>query len=300
MTAVLAPTPVRRILGTLATDLSEAIGPGPARIARALVADFPAALRQRPAQLLKASRATPADLDRLLGAGGFSTLDGLRRRAESEVGQALAASELRVTSRSGRSTATRELLPRILDRELDNVRSTLDRGERTGSFELVAQRIVSARTKLVAGELKSRAYASLLVNDLSASLPGVHLLDGSTSHTLDLLAAVGPPDVLIAFCLRRYSRSTIALAKLVSEAGGFVIGFTDRDDSPLGIIADLNVVVTTTSTPTETGPAADSPTAVAAAVHAVATLASASAKGAGRRLARRGELAHQLALYQEI
>lgn len=300
MTALLATTPVRRILATLATDLSDEIGAGPARIARELAVDFPAALRQRPAQLLKAARARPADLDRLLGAGGFSTLDDLRRRAESEVGRTLVASELRVTSRAGRSPATRELLPRILDRELDNVRSTLDRGERSGSFELVAQRIVGARTKLVAGELKSRAYATLLVSDLSASLPGVHLLDGSTGRTLDLLAAVGPPDVLIAFCLRRYSRSTVALAKVVSEAGGFVIGFTDRDDSPLGTLADLNVVVTTTSTPIESGPAADSPTAVAAAVHAVVTLATASAKGAGRRLARRGELARQLALYQEI
>jgi hypothetical protein len=50
---------------------------------------------------------------------------------------------------------------------------------------------------------------------------------------------------------------------------------------------------------TDSASYADSPTAVAAVVHILATLAAASAKGARRRLARRDVLTARLGVYAE-
>jgi DNA-binding MurR/RpiR family transcriptional regulator len=193
-----------------------------------------------------------------------------------------------------RSTAT-ALLKQVVAQETANLAATLDRLQADGSLEQAARTIVAAKRRFVTGGSKSWSYASLLATDLSASMANVVLIDGTVVHAVDVLADVRPGDVLVAFSLRRYARSTIAVAEEFAAAGGTVVGVTDDARSAVARVAEVAVVVSTDS-----ASYADSPTAVAAVVHILATLAAASAKGARRRLARRDVLTTRLGVYAEV
>jgi DNA-binding MurR/RpiR family transcriptional regulator len=192
-----------------------------------------------------------------------------------------------------RSTAT-ALLKQVVAQETANLAATLDRLQADGSLEQAARTIVAAKRRFVTGGSKSWSYASLLATDLSASMANVVLIDGTVVRAVDVLADVRPGDVLVAFSLRRYARSTIAVAEEFAAAGGTVVGVTDDAQSAVARVAEVSVVVSTDS-----ASYADSPTAVAAVVHILATLAAASAKGARRRLARRDVLTARLGVYAE-
>jgi len=192
-----------------------------------------------------------------------------------------------------RSTAN-TLLQRVVAQETATLSATLERLQHDGSLEQAARRIVAAKRRFVTGGSKSWSYASLLATDLSASMANVVLIDGTVVRAVDVLSDVRPGDVLVAFSLRRYARSTIAVAEEFAAAGGTVIGVTDDAESAVARAAEVAVVVSTDS-----ASYADSPTAVAAVVHVLATLAAASAKGARRRLARRDELTARLGVYAE-
>lgn len=192
-----------------------------------------------------------------------------------------------------RSTAT-ALLQHVVAQETANLTATLERLQADGSLEQAARRIVAAKRRFVTGGSKSWSYASLLATDLSASMAHVVLIDGTVVRAVDVLSDVRPGDVLVAFSLRRYARSTIAIAEEFAAAGGSVVAVTDDADSAVARVAEVAVVVGTAS-----ASYADSPTAVAAVVHILATLAAASAKGARRRLARRDLLTARLGVYAE-
>jgi DNA-binding MurR/RpiR family transcriptional regulator len=192
-----------------------------------------------------------------------------------------------------RSTAT-ALLQQLVQQETANLATTLERLEADGSLEQAARRIVAAKRRFITGGSKSWSYASLLATDLSASLAHVTLIDGTVVRAVDVLSDVRPNDVLVAFSLRRYARSAIAVAREFAAAGGTVVGITDDPESAVGKVSDVAVVVSTAS-----ASYADSPTAVAAVVHILATLTAASAKGARRRIARRDVIIQRLGVYEE-
>jgi DNA-binding MurR/RpiR family transcriptional regulator len=213
---------------------------------------------------------------------------------ERAVNRQLSTPDERYGARLQRPSTATALLQQVVAQETANLAATLDRLQADGSLEQAARRIVAAKRRFVTGGSKSWSYASLLATDLSASMANVMLIDGTVVRAVDVLSDVRPGDVLVAFSLRRYARSTIAVAEEFAAAGGTVVGVTDDADSAVARAAEVAVVVSTDS-----ASYADSPTAVAAAVHILATLAAASAKGARRRLARRDVLTARLGVYAE-
>jgi len=83
-----------------------------------------------------------------------------------------------------------------------------------------------------------------------------------------------------------------AVARRFVEAGGELVAVTDFEDAPLAKIANQCIYVATGS-----ASYVDSPTVVAAVLHVLATLTTASAKGARRRLGERDRLNTELGLY---
>jgi DNA-binding MurR/RpiR family transcriptional regulator len=213
---------------------------------------------------------------------------------ERAVNRQLSTPDERYGARLQRPSTATALLQQVVAQETANLTATLDRLQADGSLEQAARRIVAAKRRFVTGGSKSWSYASLLATDLSASMANVMLIDGSVVRAVDVLSDVREGDVLVAFSLRRYARSTIAVAEEFAAAGGTVVGVTDDVDSAVARAAEVAIVVSTDS-----ASYADSPTAVAAVVHILATLAAASAKGARRRLARRDVLTARLGVYAE-
>jgi DNA-binding MurR/RpiR family transcriptional regulator len=214
--------------------------------------------------------------------------------ADDGVNRRLASPDQRYGARLQRRPTATALLQQLVQQETANLAATLERLEADGSLEQAARRIVAAKRRFITGGSKSWSYASLLATDLSASLAHVTLIDGTVVRAVDVLSDVRPSDVLVAFSLRRYARSTIAVAREFAAAGGTVIGVTDDPESAVAKVSEVAVVVSTAS-----ASYADSPTAVAAVVHILATLTAASAKGARRRLARRDVITQRLGVYEE-
>ncbi|BDO43730.1 SIS domain-containing protein [Cellulomonas sp. NTE-D12] len=211
---------------------------------------------------------------------------------ERAVGHGPDSPDERFAQRLAGRPSAEVLIRRVVGQETAHLPVALAAVVEQGSLPQAAALVVAARRRYVAGTAKSLAYATLLAADLSVGLSHVHLVDDATVRALDVLAEVAPTDVLVAFSFRRYRRETVALARAFVAAGGTLVAITDDVDAPLASIAHQTVVVTTDS-----ASFADSPTAVVAVSHLLATLAAASAKGARRRIAARDELAADLDLY---
>ena len=176
------------------------------------------------------------------------------------------------------------------------------------SIEAAAARITGARRRFVLGAGIGFTYASLLAGKLNASLAQVTVVDGTIVRPLDILSDVRETDVLIAISLRRFRGYTIDNALPFAQAGGSLVVITDSATNPL--IPHCTEAVVIDSDAHRTGSIhADlamhpetpgvSPTVVSLVIDLIATLSTASAKGAGRRFAERERLGSELGLYRD-
>jgi DNA-binding MurR/RpiR family transcriptional regulator len=206
--------------------------------------------------------------------------------------QRLSSAGERYRARLQQRSLSSVLQQRVIDKERETLGVALDRVKEDGSAIAVAGIIVAARRRFVAGSGKSFAYATLLARDLSAGLAEVFLIDNTVIRSIEILRETKPTDVLVVFSFRRYRRDTIELCKQFIAAGGTVVAITDEEDSPVTALATASIVV-----PTDSVSYADSPTAIAAIIHLVTTLCTASAKGAKRRVAERDRLSDEMDIY---
>ncbi|GAB3711446.1 MurR/RpiR family transcriptional regulator [Nocardiopsis nanhaiensis] len=200
----------------------------------------------------------------------------------------------RFRARLQRPSSAEALQRRLIEQETRHLREALHRVEEDGSVAGAAALIVAARRRFITGTGKSFAYASLLATDLAAGLSNTTLIDGAVVRPLDILGEVRSSDVLVAVSMRRYRRDTVSFAEHFASEGGTVVGITDDPGAPLAATASETIVATTDS-----ASYADSPTAVAAVVHLLTTLTTASSKGARRRLAERDRISRTLDTYLE-
>jgi DNA-binding MurR/RpiR family transcriptional regulator len=185
-----------------------------------------------------------------------------------------------------------QLQRRVVEQERASIEEALDQILADDSIAQAAARIVAARRRFVIGSAKSFSYASLLAFDLGVGLSQVTLIDGTVVRGVDVLSDVRSNDLMVAFSFRRYRRDTVEIARRFTEAGGELVAVTDFEDAPLAKLADQCIYVATGS-----ASYVDSPTVVASVLHVLATLTTASSKGARRRLVERDRLNTELGLY---
>jgi DNA-binding MurR/RpiR family transcriptional regulator len=181
---------------------------------------------------------------------------------------------------------------RVVEQERASIDEALDQILTDESIAQAAARIVAARRRFIIGSAKSYSYASLLAFDLGVGLSQVTLIDGTVVRGVDVLSDVRSNDLMVAFSFRRYRRDTVEIARRFTEAGGELVAVTDFEDAPLAKLAAQSIYVATGS-----ASYVDSPTVVASVLHVLATLTTASSKGARRRLMERDRLNTELGLY---
>ncbi len=278
----------------LLRDAAQLVGDRATALFDVMCSDYPHSLQRRPAQLLRAGHAEPADLAALLDAAGFVDLDDLRRQAAREHGLRLVPDELRYTRRDDDGATDRTALERMLRCEQDNLAETMRSLSASGVLELAARTILSSRHRWVFGDLKSVGYAHLFAADLASALRRVTLVDASAAAVGAAIGDAHRLDSLTVFCFRRYSRLTVRLTEHFAARGASVVAVTDGDDSPICRFATHRLRVLTRS-----DSATHSPTAVTAIGHALATLATAGAKGASRRARDNDQVAAALGWYEQ-
>jgi DNA-binding MurR/RpiR family transcriptional regulator len=203
----------------------------------------------------------------------------------------LASPHERYDARLQRRSSTM-LQRRVVEQERASIDDALDQILTDESIAQAAARIVAARRRFIIGSAKSYSYASLLAFDLGVGLSQVTLIDGTVVRGVDVLSDVRSNDLMVAFSFRRYRRDTVDIARRFVEAGGELVAVTDFEDAPLAKLADQCIYVATGS-----ASYVDSPTVVASVLHVLATLTTASSKGARRRLMERDRLNTELGLY---
>lgn len=181
---------------------------------------------------------------------------------------------------------------RLLEQERKQFDESLAWAKSDGALERAAALIVSARRRFLIGASKSFTYASLLAADLSYGLANVTLIDGTIVRPLDVLSDVRTSDVMIAVSLQRYRKYTIDSVVPFAQAGGSLVLITDAPDAPLTPYANETIVLARA----EDGHPSSS-IGIALTLHILATLTTASAKGAGRRAVERERLAETLGVY---
>jgi DNA-binding MurR/RpiR family transcriptional regulator len=274
-------------------DAARGLGPGEQALCDVLSAGYPQAVLQRHDVLLERSGATRRDLHRLLTTAGFRDLAELQARVSDKLNGELRSPAARFEARLS-PAARAGLLPRMTVLESDNVATTLSELDDNGALAVAVDALLAARRRWVTGAHRSHAFAHLLATDLSVVLGQVALVGGPAAHEVEALIDAGPQDVLVAFGLRRYHAGTLRLAEAFGELGATVVAVTDDPAGPLAARADVCLTAVTAS-----ASYSDSPTAVAAIAHALATLTAARSKAAARRLARREQAVRLLSSYAE-
>jgi len=286
------PTPVLQLL----EDAAPSVGRVGLKLIRTLRVGYPGSLLSGPAELAARANVPPRTLDDLAVAAGFRDFAEAQHQARAALDRELRTPDARYSARlTGRAQGRpASLLDRIAEQDCANVTSTLRTLAAGGSLKLAAEALVGARRRYLVADRKSYAYAHLLGTDLQSLLRNVVVIDGLVNRPLDVIPDAAAGDVAVCFSLRRYATAALSTTRFLRAAGVTVVGFTDDARSELAGLADIVLVVETTSQSF-----VDSPTAVASAVHALATLAAAQTRGARSRLAQRDDLARKLDVYQE-
>jgi len=194
-------------------------------------------------------------------------------------------------SMSPRASAI-SLQARLIRKERENLERVFAGMESEDSVARAAAVIAGARRRFIGGHGRSAAFAHLLNLDLSHGVSQVSLIDGIGTRSIDVLTDVRATDVLVAFSMRRYRRETVQLVREFSNRGGTVVAVTDSLDSPLIEHSAEFVIV-----PTDSASVTDSATGVAAVIHLLTALTTASAKGSRRRLSERESLIQEMGIY---
>lgn len=103
----------------------------------------------------------------------------------------------------------------------------------TESFEQAGTAIIHSKHKYIVGSRGSAAAASFLSIMLKDTLPGVCAEPHGALNTFDFLSDIGKEDCLIAVSYPRYSKLTLAAAKMAHNAGAKIIVITDTPTAPL-------------------------------------------------------------------
>lgn len=106
-----------------------------------------------------------------------------------------------------------------------------------------------SHTVYVVGSRLSYTFAYYLGWSLTKIRKGVHILKGSDSTCLDMLANAHPESLVILSATTRYPNELIKLSKMVRRSSHTLLTLTDSNICPVMQFADLSLVVPSRSIP---------------------------------------------------
>lgn len=227
------PSPVATLLRERAGDLT----PAEARVAQALLEDYPIAGLGTVASLARRAGVSDPTVVRLVAKLGFSGgypefQRSLLEEVEARLRSPLMMMEARAPAPDGAAEGyRRSLLARLGEAAEREAAQPYAR-----AAALIADQ--KLRVTLLGGRF-SRYLAGLLYTHLAQLRPGLRHLDGPAAAMVDALIDLGRQDVLIVFDYRRYQADIVDLAAEAARRGARIILFTDLYRSPIAEHAQL-------------------------------------------------------------
>lgn len=207
--------------------------PSERRVARALLADYPAAGLDTVASLAALARVSGPTVVRFAKSLGFESFRDFQQALRGELGyrEASALSQARSRERGDERRAL-----------LDGLASTLD-GLAPHELGTAVELLADPRRRIVAfGGGYSRVAAEHLVLQLAPVRPEVSMLPRDAVLIAAAVDDARRGDVWCVFDVRRYQPRARRIAAAAAAAGATIVLFTDRWLSP--VAADAAVVLT--------------------------------------------------------
>ncbi|MFJ2029548.1 MurR/RpiR family transcriptional regulator [Streptosporangium sp. NPDC087985] len=232
---------VARISDVIRERLGEC-SPAERKVARALLASYPAAGLETVARLAERAGVSAPTVLRFagrLGFGGFPEFqDALRDELSERDASPITLYE--TTEYGSRTASDAATLLRssgqVFQESVGQTFTTIPPDDFQAAVNLLAD---PGRRILIFGGRFSQLTGRYLALHLVQMRDNVHALPDLSVERAALLARLGRKDVLVLFDYRRYEPGSLALARQAREQGARVIVFTDPWLSPAASVADV-------------------------------------------------------------
>ena len=126
-----------------------------------------------------------------------------------------------------------DVLEKVLNSNVDNIRCTLDSISRAAFHDAVAA-MVNAKNIYIIGVRSSAMLANFLSYSLQMIFDNIRLIDTTAgSELFQQMMTIGEGDVMVAISFPRYSKRVIKAVEFARRAGADVVALTDSSESPI-------------------------------------------------------------------
>lgn len=225
-------------------DALAALPRGERSVARTLLNAYPIAGLGTLAELAARSGVSTPTVLRLLTRLGFEGFSDFQRALHVELNERLANVYEDYQGPSPDEDSVGAASLRKASAALEATVQAFTEDEFAAAVRLLAD---SRMSVYAAGGAFSQSLALLLSLHLGVLRPRVRSLRHGSAELTGALAQIGKRDVLVVYDFRRYSASSLAVARHVAERGGRVVLVTDRWLSPVAPFAESVLVARTES-----------------------------------------------------
>jgi DNA-binding MurR/RpiR family transcriptional regulator len=223
--------------------------PAERKVARTLLARYPAAGLESTAALAAAAGTSKPTVLRLLDRLGFGSYPEFQQRLRDEVTRSMSGSPLsRARARQSLPSDDSVFLRAVEERArlVARLKDTVPPGEIERAVALLAGR---PKHVVISGGYFSRLIARMLAMQLDQLILNVDYADEPRGADLAKYLRLGRDSVVIAYDLRRYELAAREIVSLAKTCGASVILITDESLSPSAEEADIVLPVAVDGVP---------------------------------------------------
>lgn len=207
------------------------------KIARALLANYPAAGLNTVAHLAQTAGVSGPSVVRFVARLGFDGYPEFQQVLLSEVQERMSSPLTMMRAGKGAAAAENQFFESMrATAALVDAAVTM---QAANDFDRAVGLIADASLSIhCLGGRFSGYLAGMLWAHLNQLRKGCRWLRGNRSELVDAMVDIGRRDVLVVYDYRRYQLDTIQLARTAAAQGGRIVLFTDPYASPIAGLAD--------------------------------------------------------------
>lgn len=221
------------------TNGSVQLTPSDLKVARALLADYPAAGLNTVAQLAAVAGVSGPTVVRFVSRLGFDGFPDFQKALLGEV-QARMNSPLAMIDAGKATTVPQEKIYQEVIRSCVGMMETTAKMVPAADFDTAARLVADPALRLhFIGGRFSGYLAGMLWQHMSLMRSECQMVSANRPDRIDSLVDIGRRDLIVAFDYRRYQVETIQFVTAAAERGAQVVLFTDPWASPLAACAKV-------------------------------------------------------------
>jgi DNA-binding MurR/RpiR family transcriptional regulator len=223
--------------------------PAERKVARALLARYPAAGLQSSATLAAAAGTSKPTVLRLLGRLGFGSYRDFQERLRAEVTRSMSGSPLSRARARRMAPPDDSVFVRAIEQRAQLV-ARLHESVPPGEIERAVS-LLAGRPKhvVVSGGYFSRLIARMLAMQLDQLIPNVDYADEPLGADVGKYLRAGRAGVVIVFDVRRHELAASEVVSIAKAGGASVVLITDESLSPAAEEADIVLPVAVDGVP---------------------------------------------------